>query len=216
MVFAYPERPCDASNDFTRPQEEPVEKVVPRWSLLGRLRARRRVRHLELMRQARSRQLALRVEEILVGCGLSQADYSIGGGRCVHIPEVVSVVAGPPVGLDIRLLPGQTPDDFAVHASVIAFHLGVAEVRVIPLPPSLVRLELLRFTSKIRGVGRGGPTDRDRPVSPLGVPAVHYANADLRGRDLSMMDSTKTDLSGADLSGAVLPRTLQCATPVRR
>jgi hypothetical protein len=55
----------------------------------------------------------------------------------------VSVLAGPPVGLEIRMLPGQMPADFAAHAPAIAYNLGVAEVRVVPLGPSLIRLELL-------------------------------------------------------------------------
>ncbi|MCA1681858.1 MAG: hypothetical protein LC700_01650 [Actinobacteria bacterium] len=86
--------------------------------------------------------LAWRVQDILVGRGLTQADYSIGGGRTLHIPEVISVTPGPPVGLDIRTLPGQMPDDFAAHAPAIAYNLGVVEVRVVPLGPSLIRLEL--------------------------------------------------------------------------
>jgi hypothetical protein len=56
---------------------------------------------------------------------------------------VVSVTLGPPVGLDVRILPGQMPDDFAAHARTIAYNLDVAEVRVIPLGPDLIRLELL-------------------------------------------------------------------------
>jgi len=56
----------------------------------------------------------------------------------VRIPEVVSVSAGPPVGLVIRMLPGQRAEDFTAHASAIGYHLGVAEVRVGPLDePSL-------------------------------------------------------------------------------
>jgi hypothetical protein len=59
---------------------------------------------------------------------------------------VVSGVAGPPVGLNIRTLPGQTPDDFAAHAPAIAYNLGMAEIRVVPLGPSLIRLDLLPGT----------------------------------------------------------------------
>jgi hypothetical protein len=83
------------------------------------------------------------VQDILVGCGMSQTDYSIAGGRVFHIPQVVSVVRGPPASLDIRILPGQMPDDFAAHARTIAYNLDVAEVRVVPLGPYLIRLELL-------------------------------------------------------------------------
>jgi hypothetical protein len=137
-----------------RPPTEPVKNVVPRASLLRRLAARRSTRRLQRAHQEYDQRLEYahpqydqrltrRVLEIMAGCGLSQADYSIGGGRSVHLPKVVSVVPGPPVMVAIKLLPGQTPDDVAAHASAIAFHLGVAGVRVIPLPPSLIRLELL-------------------------------------------------------------------------
>lgn len=98
---------------------------------------------LEHARQRHDEELARRVHDIIAGLGLIQSDFSIGGGRVVHIPEMVSVVAGPPVGLHIRLLPGQTPDDFAAHAPAIAYNLDVTEVRVVPLEPSLIRLDLL-------------------------------------------------------------------------
>jgi hypothetical protein len=107
--------------------------MVRRYPLTRR-RVRQRTQH--------DQQLAWRVQDILVGCGLSQAEYSIGGGRVLHSPHVVSVVPGPPVGLNIRMLPGQIPDDFAAHAQKIAYHLGVAKVRVITLGPFLIQLEL--------------------------------------------------------------------------
>ncbi len=47
----------------------------------------------------------------------------------VHIPQVVSVYAGPAVALDIRMLPGQRSEDFAAHTAAIAFYLDMAEVR---------------------------------------------------------------------------------------
>jgi len=96
--------------------------------------------------QEHNQTLAWRVQDIIAGLGLTQTDFSIAGGRSVHIPEVVSVAAGPPVGLHIRTLPGQTPDDFTAHAPAIAYNLGdlgVAQVRVVPLGPSLIRLDLL-------------------------------------------------------------------------
>jgi len=114
-----------------------------RWAL-------RRAQELQLRRQAAYQRLAWHVQDILVGCGLSQADFSIGGGRVFHIPQVVSVVPGPPVGLNIRMLPGQIPDDFAEHARRIAYNLDVAEVRVIPLGPYLIRLELVPKHSSSR------------------------------------------------------------------
>ncbi len=87
--------------------------------------------------------LARRVEEIIAGLELTHSDFSIAAGRVFHVPQVVSVDPGPPVGLDIRMLPGQTPDDFSAHAGAIAYDLGLAEVRVVPLGPSVIRLELL-------------------------------------------------------------------------
>ncbi|MGH3673571.1 MAG: hypothetical protein ACRDSH_23575 [Pseudonocardiaceae bacterium] len=90
-----------------------------------------------------NQRLAWRVQDVLVGCGLSQDDYSVGGGRVFHIPQVISVDNGPPVTLEIRMLPGQTPEDFTTHASVMAYDLGVAEVRVTLLEIPLIRLELL-------------------------------------------------------------------------
>jgi hypothetical protein len=129
--------------EFIRLFEEPGENDIPRPSWLTQLLWRRRSRQLELRRQDHDHWLARRVYDIIVGCGLTQANYRIGGGRSVWVPEVVAVDAGPPVNLNIRTLPGQTPDDFASHASTIAYHLGVTEVRVIPLGPYLIRLELL-------------------------------------------------------------------------
>jgi hypothetical protein len=124
-----------------------MESITPLPSLLRHPLARRRARQLECTRQARDQArdqlLASRVRDIIVGRGLTQTAFSIGGGRNIHVPQVVSVIAGPPMGLNIRTLPGQTPDDFATHAPAIAYNLGVAEVRVVPLGPSLIRLELL-------------------------------------------------------------------------
>lgn len=111
--------------------------------LLRRRLARRRARQLEHTHQKSDQLLAWRVQSIITGLGLSKAGASIGGGPNVHVPQVVSVSAGPPVGLDICTLPGQMADDFATHAPAIAHNLGVAEVRVVPLGPSLIRLELL-------------------------------------------------------------------------
>jgi len=100
-------------------------------------------RDLERRQQVGYERLARRVEEIIAGLELTQSDFSIAGGRIFHIPQVISVDTGPPVGLDIRMLPGQSPDDFSAHAAAIAYGLGMAEVRVVPLGPSAIRLELL-------------------------------------------------------------------------
>lgn len=130
-----------------RYRQEAAFQLTDEWSvepLPSRLHplARRRARELERIRRAHDQELAWRVQDILVALGLARADFSIGGGRSLHIPEVVSVTAGPPRGLHIRTLPGQMPDHFAAHAAEIAYSLGVAEVRVIPLGPALLRLEL--------------------------------------------------------------------------
>lgn len=111
--------------------------------LLGRRRARRRAEQLQLRRQAAYQRLAWHVQDILVGCGLCQVDFSIAGGRVFHIPQVVSVDQGPPIRLTIRMLPGQIPEDFAANAHRIAYNLDVADVRVIALGPYHIRLELL-------------------------------------------------------------------------
>jgi hypothetical protein len=142
-----------------RPSMKPGQNGTPRVllrRLLARLSARRFQREcreydqgLERAHQQHDLRLAQTVQEIFAGCGLAQPAYSIGGGRSVRVPQVISVVPGPPVRLDIKLLPGQTPEDVAARTSAIAFHLGVAGVSVIPLPPSLVRLELL--SEPVRG-----------------------------------------------------------------
>jgi hypothetical protein len=100
-------------------------------------------RDLERRQQVGYELLAQRVEEIIAGLELVQSDFSIASGRVFHVPQVVSVDPGPPVGLDIHILPGQSPDDFSAHAAAIAYDLGMAEVRVAPLGPSVIRLELL-------------------------------------------------------------------------
>lgn len=115
----------------------------PRLSWLRHPLEWRHSRDLERRQQDRDEHLARRVQDIIAGLGLTQMDFSIGGGRVVHIPKVVSMAAGPPVGLDIEILPGQSPEDFSAHERTIAYDLGVAEVRVVPLGPDRIRLELL-------------------------------------------------------------------------
>ncbi|MGH4008128.1 MAG: hypothetical protein ACRDTH_08235 [Pseudonocardiaceae bacterium] len=122
-----------------RPWEEPVEHVIRSLRPLSRRHARR----IERTRQANDQLLAWRVHSVLVECGLTRVDFSIGGGRTLRTPQVISVVAGPPVRVTIRPLPGQTPDDYARHAPAIAHNLGVAEVRVVSSEHSLIGLELL-------------------------------------------------------------------------
>ncbi len=92
--------------------------------------------------QMATQRLVWRVQDILVGVGLSQADTSLAGGRTVHIPKVISV-AEKPMRFTIRTLPGQIPDDFVKAAPRIADNLDVAEVHVDRLGPSLIQLRLV-------------------------------------------------------------------------
>lgn len=115
-------------------------------SWLSRLwhpRERRHSRDSEQQQHVWDEQLARRVEETIARLGLTQTSNSIAGSQIVHIPQVISMAPGPPELLDIRILPGQSPEDFSAHAPTIAYGLGVAKVRVVPLEPSLIRLELL-------------------------------------------------------------------------
>jgi uncharacterized protein DUF1918 len=122
------------------------QATAEQTSWLSRLRhprERRQARDVERRHQAAYERLAERVEQIITGLGLIEEDYSIGAGRVYHMPEVISVHPGPPLGVDIRMLPGQSPEDFSAHAAAIAYDLGMADVRVVPLGPSDIRLELL-------------------------------------------------------------------------
>ncbi|HET9258206.1 MAG TPA: hypothetical protein VFO16_23825 [Pseudonocardiaceae bacterium] len=83
------------------------------------------------------------VEDIIAACGLTRVDYSVAGDRAIRIPRVISVNPGPPVSVDVRILSGQLASDFATHAEAIAYDLEVSEVRVVPIGPSVIRLELL-------------------------------------------------------------------------
>jgi hypothetical protein len=136
--------------------EEPIENLGLLSWLWRRPLAQRRAQQLERLHQARDQRLAWRVQDIFVGCGLAQGDYNIAGGHVFHIPQVVSVVPGPPVELKIRILPGQMPDDFAAHAPAIAYSLGVSEVRVVPLGPSLIGLQLQPVQAVGASAGTGG------------------------------------------------------------
>ncbi|MGH4025318.1 MAG: hypothetical protein ACRDRV_12155 [Pseudonocardiaceae bacterium] len=120
-----------------------MDTLAPLPSLLVHPVARYRARKLERDRQAERQRFAWRVQDILVGVGLGRMDSSIGGGRITRGPDVVAMSAGPPVRVSVRILPGQKPDDFIARAPAIAYNLDVAEVRVVPLSPSLIRLDLL-------------------------------------------------------------------------
>lgn len=139
----------DPRDGIGQPAQDPADNVgAGPW--LSRRRARRRAQELQIRRQAAYQELAWHVQDILVGCGLFQADYSIAAGWVFHTPQVVSVDPGPPLGLNIRMLPGQIPDDFAEHAQRIAYNLDMASVRVIPVGPYLIRLDLIPKPSPAR------------------------------------------------------------------
>jgi hypothetical protein len=86
--------------------------------------------------------LADEVETILIGCGLFQTGDSVSGGKNFYAPGVVKV-AHEPTRLDIRILPGQGPDDFKAKAGTIAYNLGMTAVQVIGLEPYLIQLVLV-------------------------------------------------------------------------
>src|SRR5437588_10612889 len=111
-----------------------MKTVAPLPSRLRHPLARRRARHLADTRHADNQVLAWRVQDSLAENGLIHQDYSIGGGRMVHSPKVVTVCTNnPTTELVIRMLAGQDAEDFTAHAPAIASDLGVAEVRVVPL-----------------------------------------------------------------------------------
>jgi hypothetical protein len=83
------------------------------------------------------------VEDIVVGCGLTQADCSIGSGGVVHTPQVISVRCGPTLVGIFSSFPVRHPATLFAHAPAIAQALGVASIRVVVLGSSLIRLELL-------------------------------------------------------------------------
>ena len=119
--------------------EDTTENAFP--SLLHPF-ARHHALRRERAHRANKQRLAWRVQDVLAGCGLIQQDYSVAGGRVVHIPEVVSVITGPTSRLKIRILPGQMPEDFTAKAPTIAYHLGVP-VRIVQLEPPFLELDLL-------------------------------------------------------------------------
>ncbi len=106
------------------------------------MRRRRHTRRYESTPSTQEQMLVWHVRRFFVGRGLTQTYHTVAAGRVVHVPQVISVT-GPPIGLDIRMLPGQAPEDFAKHAPAMAYHFSAAEVRVVPLEPSRIRLELL-------------------------------------------------------------------------
>ena len=128
---------------YGRGNGKAVAGVAPWLSRLRHPLEWRHSRDLERRQQVRDVQLARRVQDIIAGLGLTHTEFSIGGGRVIHVPAVVSVTAGSPLEVDIEILPGQSPEDFSVHERTIAYDLDVATVRVVPLGPDRIRLELV-------------------------------------------------------------------------
>jgi hypothetical protein len=64
---------------------------------------------------------------------------------------VVAADTGPPAWVEIEVLPGQSALDFSEHAPALAYDLGVSEIRVVPVGPSRIRLELLLEPLEIFG-----------------------------------------------------------------
>jgi hypothetical protein len=136
-----------------------MSTLAPLPSLLLHPIERHRVQQIERRRQENTQNFAWRVQDLMARIGLAQTDFSTGGGRIIHIPQVLSVVAGPPVGMIVRTLPGQVPADFVKHATKIAYNLDISEVQVVPLGPALIRLDLLP--------GPFNPPHTVRDVSPV-------------------------------------------------
>jgi hypothetical protein len=132
--------PQDAS---PRRSEETAENAGLRESWWRQVRGPCATGRSERLRRAADQQLARRVEDIIVGLGLTQTNFSASGGDTLHVPQVVSVSAGLLKRLDVSLLPGQTVDDFVVHAPTIAHELGMTEVRIVARGPSLIRFEMV-------------------------------------------------------------------------
>jgi hypothetical protein len=81
-----------------------METTTPLPSWLLHPIARRHMEHLTRTRQAQYQLLAWRVQDSLADIGLIHQDYSIAGGRVVHIPEVITASAWPPANVVIRML----------------------------------------------------------------------------------------------------------------
>lgn len=113
--------------------------------LPSRLRpvARRRARRAARFQWERDQHLAWRAQDVFAGLGLVQSQVSIAAGHTVGVPQVTQVHRGPPVSLTVRILPGQVAADFAAESGRIAVNLGVAQVRVLALSRSTVRMDLL-------------------------------------------------------------------------
>lgn len=72
------------------------------------------------------------------GVGLGRLQYR----RRPHLSRSASSLGGPRAtgGRGHPHTAGRSPKDFLAHAEAIAYHLGMAEVRIVPLGPSTIRL----------------------------------------------------------------------------
>lgn len=131
-------RPYELTDNLVA--RKPWRRRLASW--LHELSERRHALHLERIRQDVYVRRAAYVRKIIAERGLVQFDYSIAGGRSTHIPQVVAMTDGPPATVDIRLLPGQTPDEFVRQAPAIAYNLDVTEVTVVRIGHLLIRLVL--------------------------------------------------------------------------
>jgi DNA segregation ATPase FtsK/SpoIIIE, S-DNA-T family len=132
------------------PSELVVSKVVAPVTTPRRLRAYRRWRcWVADRREVRAQQymqqrLAVRMTDVLMGTALARRDVTGGGGPVVLSPQVAAVMIGPPLCMNLRLLPGQTAADVELESDRLAEAFGARRVRIIPRAPGWVRVELHR------------------------------------------------------------------------
>lgn len=101
---------------------------------------RRERREWEMVRQ----RIAWRMADVLRGTALARNASTGAAGTVVLAPEVAAVLPGPPVAVNLRLLPGQVAADVEAESHRIAEGFGARKIRIIPRAPSWVRIELHR------------------------------------------------------------------------
>lgn len=106
------------------------------------------VRWLE--RQREERDLARWVTEVgwqwsdaVEDANLTRHTQSVAKIPVTVAPQVHSVEPGPPVILLVRMLPGQSVDDFQTHAPCIAEGMGVPMVHIEPYDAGWITVALL-------------------------------------------------------------------------
>ncbi|MGH3696101.1 MAG: hypothetical protein ACRDRX_19270 [Pseudonocardiaceae bacterium] len=78
-------------------------------------------------------------------------------------PQVHSVEPGPPVTLLVRMLAGQTVDDFQTHAQGIADGMGVPMVHIEPYDTGWITVSLLDHAPESTATPRGMATGAEGP-----------------------------------------------------